>query len=196
MSPRSRKQERTKNLKSIAFTVYHYLRKFEYASYSDLSAELYSDKTHLDDKEESKNIRRRLYDAVNVMISSNVLVKNKNTIEFNHENKVRTIEDAREEEKILSQQVKEKEKDIDWKKKYLKHLKAVEMILEEFYERNQEINDIFSDDKKVSLPIVAANLDSIDFQCLEEDYIEMINKGEQLQTETEMQLLARLFPSS
>ena len=52
------------------------------------------------------------------------------------------------------------------------------MILEEFYERNQEINDIFSDDKKVSLPIVAANLDSIDFQCLEEDYIEMINKGE------------------
>lgn len=102
MSPRSRKQERTKNLKSIAFTVYHYLRKFEYASYSDLSAELYSDKTHLDDKEESKNIRRRLYDAVNVMISSNVLVKNKNTIEFNHENNVRTIEDAREEEKILS----------------------------------------------------------------------------------------------
>ena len=100
-NPNLSRLSKTKNLKCIASTVYQHLRKYNYASYSDLSQELYSDNFESEDKEENKNIRRRLYDAVNVMISANVLLKNKNIIEFNEEHALRTINDAKFEDEMI-----------------------------------------------------------------------------------------------
>ena len=88
----SKSETQIKNLKSIAKVVYRNLRKNNRLAFKQLASEIIPSLSSRKNSEEIKNIRRRLYDAVNVMVAANVLEKEHHTYVFLKDKKIEQCE--------------------------------------------------------------------------------------------------------
>ncbi len=126
-----RGEEEIKGLKFIAKKIKILLEKNKKIEYNEASRILINN--FASEEKAQRNIKRRVYDAINVLVSAGVIIKDDNKIELvqekrlNKKNKISPLSNQKKEE--LSDQIESLKARMEIKRKRLNQLRMKEKIL-------------------------------------------------------------------
>lgn len=160
-SPFSKRSNHTprsdKGLKNLSVRVQHIVCQRQHTSYKQVADDLIKElevSLEYDNEKEEKNIRRRVYDALNVLVAADVVKKSGKTISWNHVSPDRSSTDETSNYHIKSEQRHR----IFTKRQMLKDLHNKSLALQALIHRNKCTQ---IDTEAIPFPfIIAATCDS------------------------------------
>jgi len=148
-----------KGLRHFSLVVCKKVQSKGTTTYNEVADELVQDAARNNGDYDEKNIRRRVYDALNVLMAMDIITKDRKDISWKGLPVTQTTPDAaslQEEITYLKEQIRRKRDSI-------KEMIVQQTCFRNLKQRNQEIEDSkegSEDERKIPLPFIVVNTDS------------------------------------
>lgn len=187
----SRSETQLKNLKSIARLVYRSIKSRRHTRFKDLSEEIIPAIFNRKNKEETKNIRRRLYDAVNVMVAADVLEKEHSTYIFSNRKKLHHSDQSPNADFPKERHIRERKAALEKKKKCLNILRKTRRLLDVHTNKNK----YFKCNRKdvMEFPLFASSFQEYSLEKVSPSALSVTFPNEPIHMESGVFLLENLY---
>lgn len=146
-------KSKNKGLRHFSKQVCDKVQEKKKTTYNEVADELVKELTQVSEingkRVDSKNIRRRVYDALNVLMAMNIIEKEKKEIRW----RGLPTTDVRKEASTLEQEIQIRQERIQKKKEYLQELEMQRVLYKNLIERNAHRGHV-NDEERIFLPFI------------------------------------------
>jgi len=146
-------KSKNKGLRHFSKQVCDKVREKKKTTYNEVADELVKELTEQSELNgkpvDSKNIRRRVYDALNVLMAMNIIEKEKKEIRW----RGLPNSDSHGDIMKLEQEIQQRQERMQKKKEYLQELEMQRMLYTNLIDRNSQFNSA-NEEEKIYLPFI------------------------------------------